>query len=85
MSGTARMEIAVYPIGTGNPSLTRELSGIFAFLDRSGLTYQVTVTGTIVEGPPDELFSLARDIHDGMFSDGVERVVTMIRIDEKRE
>ncbi|MHB9028271.1 MAG: MTH1187 family thiamine-binding protein [Candidatus Latescibacterota bacterium] len=83
MSGRARMEIAVYPLGTGDASVSREVSRIFEALERCGLTYQITVMGTVVEGTVDELFTLARELHTIMFSDTVQRVVTVLRIDER--
>ena len=84
MSGHARMEIAVYPLGTGEASVSREVSRIFTVLDRHGLAHEITVMGTVVEGTPDELFSLARELHEVMFSEDVKRVVTTMRIDERR-
>lgn len=78
------MEIAVYPIGTGDFDISREVSGIFDVLDRCGLTYEITVMGTVVEGTPDELFNLAQKLHDVMFSDTVKRVMSIMRIDESR-
>ncbi len=84
MNGTARMEIAVYPLGTGDASVSREVSRIFDILDRSGLKYQVTVMGTVVEGASAELFTLARELHESVFRDTVKRVVTVIRIDDRR-
>jgi uncharacterized protein (TIGR00106 family) len=80
----ARMEIAVYPLGTGNPSVSREVSAVFDVLERCGLPYEITVMGTIIEGTLDELFTLARELHDVMFSETVKRVVTVIKIDDRR-
>jgi len=80
----ARMEIAVYPLGTGEPSVSREVSAVFDVLDGCGLPYEITVMGTIVEGTPDELFDLARRLHGSLFSDTVRRVVTTIKIDDRR-
>jgi len=77
------MEITVYPLGTGDASVTREVSRIFDVLEKCGLPYQITLMGTIVEGSLDELLSLARDLHEIMFSDNVKRVVTVIRIDDR--
>jgi uncharacterized protein (TIGR00106 family) len=77
------MEIAVYPLGTGDASVSREVSRIFEVLERCGLTYQITVMGTVVEGTTDDLFSLARELHSILFSDTVQRVVTVLRIDER--
>ena len=84
-AGQARMEIAVYPLGTGNGSITRELSVVFDVLDAAGLPYEVTVMGTIVEGPLDELFNLGRRIHEVVFASGVNRELTLIKIDQRRE
>ncbi len=83
-NGKARMEIAVYPLGTDNPIISREVSAIFDVLENCGLSYDITVMGTIIEGTPDELFALARKLHDIVFSEKVKRVVTIIKIDERR-
>ncbi|MFC1528733.1 MTH1187 family thiamine-binding protein [Candidatus Latescibacterota bacterium] len=80
----ARMEIAVYPLGTDNPSISREVSLIFDTLENCGLSYNITVMGTIIEGTPDELFILARKLHDAVFSEKVKRVLTVIKIDDRR-
>ena len=82
--GTARMEIAVYPLGTGDASVSKEVSAIFDVLERSGLSYEINVMGTIIEGSLNELFALARRLHDVIFSDKVKRVVTVIKIDDRR-
>lgn len=84
MSDTARMEIAVYPLGTGSPSISREVSSVFEVLDHCGCTYEITPMGTIIEGPVDRLFTLARDIHESVLAAGSGRAVTMIRIDDRR-
>lgn len=78
------MEIAVYPLGTGDSSISREVSEIFKVLDKCDLPYQITTVGTIIEGTVDELFTIARELHDVVFSEGVKRVVTIIRLDERR-
>lgn len=79
------MEIAVYPLGTGSGSITKELSVVFDVLDKAGLAYEVTLMGTIVEGPLEELFSLGMRIHEAVFASGVNREVTLIKIDQRRE
>lgn len=56
---------------------------MFEVLDRSGFPYEMTVMGTVVEGTPERLFTLAAEIHAVMFSDAVNRVVTVIRVDER--
>ena len=80
----ARMEICVYPLGTDDPSISKEVSAVFDVLDSCGLQYEMSVMGTIVEGSVDELLTLARKLHESVFSETVRRVVTMIRIDDRR-
>ncbi len=84
MSGIVRMEIAVYPLGTDNSSITKDVSKVFKVLDNCDLTYQITTMGTIIEGTLDELFALARELHEAVFSDSVKRVITTIKLDDKR-
>ena len=78
------MEIAVYPLGTDNSSITKEVSKVFEVLDNCDLTYQITTMGTVIEGTIDELFALARDLLEAVFSDSVKRVIKTIKIDDKR-
>ncbi len=84
MSGIVRMEIAVYPLGTDNSSITKDVSKVFKVLDNCDLTYHITTMGTIIEGTLDELFALARELHEAVFSDSVKRVITTIKLDDKR-
>ncbi len=84
MSGKARMEIAVYPLGTSDPDISKDISKIFEILDLCELTYQITTMGTIIEGTLDELFVLARKLHEVVFSDTVRRVITVIKLDDRR-
>jgi len=84
LSAKARIEIAVYPLGTGDASISREVSEIFKVLDKCELPYQITPVGTIIEGTVDELFTIARELHDVVFSDTVKRVVTVIKLDDRR-
>ena len=84
MNGMARMEIAVYPLGTGDTSISREVAHILPVLDRCGLVYETTVVGTVVEGTPGQLFTLARDMHESVAS-RTGRVITTIRIDDRRD
>ena len=84
MNRRTRMEIAVYPLGTGNPDVSEHVSRILGILDRCDLPFEVTTMGTIIEGPIDELFSLALRLHDSVLSDSVQRVVTVMKIDDIR-
>lgn len=84
MPELARMEITVYPLGTDDSSITKDVSRIFKVLDNFNLTYQITTMGTIIERILDELFAIARELHEVVFSDTVKRVVTVIKLDDRR-
>ncbi len=47
--------------------------------------YQITATGTIMEGNLDKIISVARKMHDAVFDVGVNRVLTTIEIDDRRD
>jgi uncharacterized protein YqgV (UPF0045/DUF77 family) len=55
-------------------------------VEASGLAYQLTAMGTLVEGPLDRVLALVRDLHTATFdaAGGTDRVVTHLRLDERR-
>ena len=79
-------EIFITPLGTGEPTIRRFIGALLPVLRESGLTYQLTAMGTLVEGPVAEIWALARRLHDATFDahTGSDRVVTSLRIDERR-
>jgi uncharacterized protein (TIGR00106 family) len=81
----AIMEISIVPIGTKSPSVSPFVAECVKIVDRQGLTYEVTSMGTAVEGTVEELLQLAARMHELPFSKGAERVLTTIRIDERRD
>ena len=78
-------EIVVTPLGTGSPSLSAYVAKVHKVLEESGLKYQLTPMSTIVEGEVDEILEVARKMHEALFEEGVLRVVTSIRIDDRRD
>lgn len=50
----------------------------------SGLKYEVGAMSTSVEGSLPEIFALVQEIHHIIFSLGGNRVLTNLRIDEKK-
>ncbi|RLE00057.1 MAG: thiamine-binding protein, partial [Aquificota bacterium] len=47
-------EVTVVPLGTGSPSLSVYVAKALKILEQSGLKYQLTPMGTIIEGDPKE-------------------------------
>jgi uncharacterized protein (TIGR00106 family) len=81
----AIMEISVVPIGTASTSISRFVAACVELVERQGLKYEVTAMGTQVEGAVDDLLTLAAHMHRAPFSQGAQRVLTTIRLDERRD
>lgn len=80
------LEISIVPIGTGSTSVSAWVADIHRHLaGRTGIAYELGAMGTVVEGPPDVLFGLARDLHELPFAKGAGRVYTVIKIDDRRD
>lgn len=78
------MEISVIPIGVG-VSLSSYVAKCVKIVQESGLSYTLTPMGTIIEGDVDSLLLLAAKLHKSLFSEDVKRVVTQIKIDDRRD
>ena len=81
----AILEISVVPIGTGTASLSDQLAALPALLEASGLTYRIHPMGTTIEGGLEELFALARRLHEAGFEGGCRRVLTHVILDDRRD
>jgi uncharacterized protein (TIGR00106 family) len=79
-------EIFITPLGTGSPTIRDSIRDLYGLVRASGLTHELTAMGTLVEGPIEEIFALARRLHDACFDagGGAPRVVTSLRVDERR-
>ena len=81
----ALMEISVVPLGLGTPSVGDHIAAVVDYLRRHHIPHQLTDMGTVIEGPPDKLLEWARTLHELPFEKGVQRVVTHITIDDRRD
>jgi uncharacterized protein (TIGR00106 family) len=81
----ALLEITVIPLGTAGGGLSAWVAGLESLLEQSGLPFRLSDMGTIVEGSADELFSVARKLHEHCFGEGVARVYTVMKIDDRRD
>jgi len=81
----ALMHLTVIPLGTGSASVGRYVADIQKALEKSGLSYILTDMGTIIEGSSKELLALAGQLSEMPFSKGVDRVVTQISLDDRRD
>lgn len=81
----AVVQISCTPLGEGSGGISKFVAGCLALVKKSGLKYQLTPMGTILEGDLDEIFSLVRRMHESPFNAGAQRVSTLIKIDDRRD
>ncbi len=81
----ALLQISVVPVGTPTTSLSSYVTDIIKKCKRENLNYRLTDMGTIIEGKTDRVFSIARELHEIPFIDGMKRVLTTIIIDDRRD
>ena len=79
-------EIAIVPVGTSSPSLSSYIAACLeAVKEAQDVYYRLTATGTIVEGTLERVLEVAKRMHKVPFEMGVQRVVTTIKIDDRRD
>lgn len=81
----AVVEISVVPLGTASPGVSSYVAACVNVVADSDLVYQLTPMGTVIEGDIDEIFKVLRKMHEIPFAEGVERVSTLIKIDDRRD
>ncbi len=82
----AMIDISVVPVGTQSPSVSRFVAGAVRILQNEpGIKYKLTAMNTVIEGDLDKLLALAQRMHLSAFDAGAQRVVTTLRIDDRRD
>ena len=79
-------EISVVPLGTKTPSVSQYVALAIKVLEKEkDIKYEITAMGTIIEGDLDRILAVVRKMHEGTFGEGVARVLTTIKIDDRRD
>jgi uncharacterized protein (TIGR00106 family) len=76
------VEFSILPVGVGE-SLSKHVAKALNIVDESGLKYQFTPMGTILEGEYKAIMKTIRRCHQAVLED-CERVVTTIKIDDRK-
>ncbi|MGC9021216.1 MAG: MTH1187 family thiamine-binding protein [Candidatus Methanodesulfokora sp.] len=80
------VEVAVDPIGTGSPSVGDYIRAAVEVLRKRGMKHWIGPMGTSFEvSSLRELGCLLQEIHDELHRLGVMRIVTTVRIDDRRD
>jgi uncharacterized protein (TIGR00106 family) len=82
----ALIDISIIPLGTETPSVSKYVvEAVRSLKNEKNIKYTLTAMGTIIEGELPHLMNLANKMHNSAFDAGAERVVTVIKIDERRD
>lgn len=78
-------EITVVPSGVG-PSVSEYVARAQQVIARhSEVKSQLTPMSTILEGEMDAVLAVIREVHECVFDDRVKRVLTLVKLDERRD
>jgi uncharacterized protein (TIGR00106 family) len=81
----AILEISVSPRGGPDVGLSKYVVRALQVLKESGLKYETHAMGTLIEGESAQLFAVVQQMHEACFGDEIQRVVTSIKIDDRRD
>lgn len=84
MKGQVVADISVVPLGTASPSVSSYVAACYDILKATpGIKFQLAAMSTIIEGPLEKVLEVAQQMHRLPFEKGAQRVVTVLRIDER--
>ena len=82
----AMVEVSIVPVGTETASLSKYIAKAVQVLQgEKDISYELTAMGTIIEGDLERLLTLVKKMHQSAFDAGIMRVVTTVKIDERRD
>jgi len=79
-------DFGVLPVGKEGTDLGKYVSVAVQSIKDSGLNYQLTGMGTQIEAENlDELYEAIKTAQEAVFAIGVNRVYTVLKIDDRRD
>jgi uncharacterized protein (TIGR00106 family) len=82
----AIVQVSIVPLGTKTTSISNYVAKALKVLqNQKSVSYKLTPMGTVLEGDLDEVLSMVRQMHESVFGEGVQRVVTIVNIDDRRD
>lgn len=75
------VELAIIPLGKSH-HISRDIAPAIALIESSGLPYQLTPSGTCIEGEWDRVMPLIRRCHDRI-REASPHVITLIKIEDE--
>jgi uncharacterized protein (TIGR00106 family) len=81
----AILEISIVPIGIEGSSLSPYVADCLRVLKEEKAHYELSAMGTNVEGNLKDLMRIAMKMHEVPFKKGAPRVLTTLKIDDRRD
>jgi uncharacterized protein (TIGR00106 family) len=80
-------ELSIIPVGTKTTAVGKYIKAALAELEKQGgIRAKPEAMGTVIEAENlGDLFSAVEKAHNSLFGLGVQRVVTEIKIDDRRD
>ena len=79
-------EVSIIPLGTKTPSVSRYVAQAVSVLrEEKDVRYELTSMGTIIEGELESVLTVIKKMHQAAFDEGIMRVITTIKIDDRRD
>ncbi|PAV06612.1 MTH1187 family thiamine-binding protein [Methanosphaera cuniculi] len=79
-------DFAILPVGIDDTELKEYVRRAVQVVKDSGLTYQLTAMGTLIEAQNyEELYKTIAKAQQAVFKDDIKRVYTVIKIDDRRD
>jgi len=78
-------QLSIAPVGEG-PSVSKYVKKVLNEIKKSGVKYKTNAMATVIETKDiDTLFDVVKKAHNAMISSGVKRVITELKIDDRRD
>ncbi len=81
----AVVELSIVPVGIESTSVSSFVAGAIKVLEMTSLEFELTAMGTIISGNLDDILKTIRQMHESCFKAGAMRVLTHIKIDDRRD
>ena len=82
----ALMEITLVPIGASSTSCSPYIARALDIAKADPrINYQLNTMGTTLEGELSDLYSCLQNMQEALFADGIKRVYTVCKIDDRRD
>jgi uncharacterized protein (TIGR00106 family) len=78
-------QLSIAPIGS-SPSVSKYVKKVVNLIDKSDVKSETNAMATVIETEDlDTLFNLVKEAHMTMVKSGAKRIITEIKIDDRRD